>query len=164
MERERKAGRPPKYAAGERTRGPLTVRLRDQVRQELDAAAKAAGRSLSEEIEYRVELGLARRDYLHEIWGHDIFMIADTAARSLDHIQQHTGKYWIQDDRTFVLFLRTLDEIVKRYRKRAIFAEEVEPKTDTELVDQFATLGGMGDVGPKIGGAVDMRGKPGDKS
>ena len=94
MAQESKRGRPPKFAPGERTRGPLTIRLRDQVRQELEGAAAAAGRSLSEEIEYRLELSFNRRDYLREKWGDDFFNLADAAAKSLAHLQNFTGESW----------------------------------------------------------------------
>jgi hypothetical protein len=152
MEKDPKRGRPPKFAPGERTRGPLTIRLRDQVRQELETTAAAAGRSLSEEIEHRLELSFSRRDYLREKWGDDFFNLADAAAKSLTHIEHFTGKSWVKDDRAGELLLKTLAELVRRYRWQASLAEllgttpleEVGQKSDPELVDTFATLGGLG--------------------
>jgi hypothetical protein len=147
MEQESKRGRPPKFA-GERTRGPLTIRLRDQVRQELETTAAAAGRSLSEEIEYRLELSFSRRDYLRETWGDDFFNLADAAAKSLTHIQHFTGKSWVKDDRTGELLVKVLAELVVRYRYQIavteMFGLEQQPqKSDPELVDTFVTLSGL---------------------
>jgi hypothetical protein len=152
MKQESKRGRPPKFA-GERTRGPLTIRLRDQVRQELESTAAAAGRSLSEEIEYRLELSFSRRDYLRETWGNDFFNLADAAAKSLGHLQHFTGESWVKDDRTGELLVKILAELVHRYRYQAELAEIWgEPragaqKSDPELVDTFATLSGL--TGPE---------------
>jgi len=149
MEQDPKRGRPPKFAPGERTRGPLTIRLRDQIRQELETTAAAAGRSLSEEIEYRLELSFSRRDYLRETWGDDFFNLAEAAAKSLAHLQQFTGESWVKDDRTGELFVKILAELVHRYRYQADLAElwgkpfEEAQKSDPELVDTFSTLGGL---------------------
>jgi hypothetical protein len=49
-------GRPPK--SGERKRGSFNTRLRDSLKVQLEAAAALAGRSLSEEIEFRLERSL----------------------------------------------------------------------------------------------------------
>ena len=49
----KKRGRPPK-SAGDRKGGNLTFRVRDGMREELEASAKARGLSISEEIERRL--------------------------------------------------------------------------------------------------------------
>jgi hypothetical protein len=146
MERERKKGRPPKFAAGERTRGPLTVRLRDRVRSELEAAAAEAGRSLSEEIEHRIELSLARRDDLRNQWGRDVFAIAEAAGKALAAIEEFTGRDWVTDNRTYDLFIKTLNEIVSRYhgtKQLALVEEPLEAKNEAQLIDAFATGAGV---------------------
>lgn len=51
-----RAGKPRhRLSAGKRKRRNLTFRVRDQMRVDLGRAARAAGRSISEEIEYRLE-------------------------------------------------------------------------------------------------------------
>jgi hypothetical protein len=130
----------------------LTIRLRDQVRHELESTAAAAGRSLSEEIEHRLELSFSRRDYLRETWGDDFFNLADAAAKSLGHLQHFTGESWVKDDRTGELLVKILAELVHRYRYQADLAELWDPraaaqKSDPELVDTFATLSGL--TGPE---------------
>ncbi len=54
MDQPRKRGGQPKDPA-ERKRNNLTFRVRDRIRSILEEAATEAGRSVSEEIEYRVE-------------------------------------------------------------------------------------------------------------
>jgi hypothetical protein len=130
----------------ERTRGPLTVRLRDRIRSELEAAAVEAGRSLSEEIEHRIELSLARRDDLRHQWGDAVFNIAEAAAKALKAIQKFTGHDWVTDDRTHSLFVKTLNEIVSRehgQQQLALVDEEPELKTEAQLVDHFADIAGV---------------------
>jgi hypothetical protein len=50
---KRKRGRPRKYPEG--TRANYSTRLTKQTHAALKAAARAAGRSISEEIEYRIQ-------------------------------------------------------------------------------------------------------------
>jgi hypothetical protein len=51
---ERRRGRPP-MKAGEAKRASFNTRLRDSLRDALEAAATDSGRSLSEEVEFRLE-------------------------------------------------------------------------------------------------------------
>ena len=55
-------GRPPK--SGERKRASFNTRLRDSLKSQLEAAAALAGRSLSEEIEFRLEHSLDDQRFL----------------------------------------------------------------------------------------------------
>jgi hypothetical protein len=142
-------GRPVKFGPA-RTRGPLTIRLRDRVRDDLAQAARGSGRSLSEEVEYRLDLALHGRDYLVEQWGEDVFKIAGAAARCLGHIERTTGRRWIEDDRTFDLFVRTMSGLIANFRdlvllnRRAlpfISGETLDGKTDQQLAEIFAASG-----------------------
>ncbi len=145
---KKRVGRPATFGAA-RTRGPLTIRLRDHVRSDLEVAATRAGRSLSEEVEYQLELALNRREYLLEQWGADVFTIAESAAKSLWHIERTTDSRWVEDDKTFDLFKRTLAEIVNSYRdlvlrnRRDTPHGSFEGKSVQQLAQMFAALGGM---------------------
>jgi hypothetical protein len=142
-------GRPVKFGR-ERTRGPLTIRLRDRVRDDLSQAARGSGRSLSEEVEYRLDLALHQRDYLVEQWGQDVFSIAGAAARCLWHVERTTGRRWIEDDRTFDLFVRTMSGLIANYRDMVLLNRRAVPieidgaldgKSDQELAEIFAASG-----------------------
>src|SRR5690348_5894980 len=54
-ETKRRPGRPSKFTFNDRARAPLSVRLRTPMRASIEVSAKANGRSLSEEIEFRLE-------------------------------------------------------------------------------------------------------------
>ncbi len=132
-------GRPVKFEKGERTRGPLTVRLRDKVRDELEKSAIAAGRSLSEEMEHRLELSLAQRDQIIGAWGPDIFEICQRLALSVWQIEALTGKRWFEDARTYKLFKFTVLKIIENFRQ--IIAQEFAesgPRSSRLTLDQPA--------------------------
>lgn len=72
--KKRRGGQP--KPAAERKRNNLTFRVRDQMRADLEAAAAASGRSVSEEIEYRLT-----RDFSWEAGKRQIEqMVAETKA------------------------------------------------------------------------------------
>jgi hypothetical protein len=72
---KRPRGRPPKYA-GEGKRQNFSFRITEKVRQRLIEAVKQSGRSLSEEIEYRIGLSFS----FEEARGDFDKMRAETAA------------------------------------------------------------------------------------
>jgi len=68
MEEEKqpkRRGRPPKYA-GEGKRQNFSFRIRDAIRERLVAVVEKTGRSLSEEIEWRIEHSFEWEDQLGE--------------------------------------------------------------------------------------------------
>ena len=141
-------GRKPKFGA-DRTRGSLTIRLRDRVRYDLEKAAEAAGRSLSEEVEHRLELMLSRRDELTYELGHDVLAIAKAAGQALWHIERWSGKRWTEDEETFALFTQATAELIRNYRdvvrreRRDTPHGNFEGKSPTELAKMFASLAGI---------------------
>src|SRR5947207_263931 len=60
-------GRPP-LPAGEGKRASFNTRISPQLKMQLQLAAAEAGRSLSEEIEYRLALSLERQNVLDEVF------------------------------------------------------------------------------------------------
>jgi hypothetical protein len=153
-EEPKKRGRPAKFA-NERTRGSLTVRLRDEVRNALEQSAIKYGRSLSEEIETRMEISLASIQQIKYEWGDDLFRIASAMAASLSHIEGQTGKSWFEDAETQNLFQLTAVEIIRNYKDmldrngRLIPKGDFASKSPTELAQMFAAAGGMAPPRPK---------------
>jgi len=79
----RKRGRPPKYA-GEGKRQNFSFRITPDMRERLIAAVKQSGRSLSEEVEFRLNRDLNWEQTKGVI--HQMFAEA-TAIRSAAHVQ-----------------------------------------------------------------------------
>jgi hypothetical protein len=89
---KRKRGRPPK-PEGERRRGNLTFRVRAHLRYLLQLRADRSGRSLSEEIEYRLERSLAEEVLLYGIQDPMIFLNAVNAITIvLASLERQTGR------------------------------------------------------------------------
>jgi hypothetical protein len=131
-------GRPPRHP-GERLTKSRTFRVRGGLDEYLQAAAAASGRSVSEEIEFQLELSRERTERLIEEWGPDVFSIADRAARSLRHIEEYTEKSWHEDERTYELFRDALLEIVANVRS----LREYKRMLGTDVGAVAAILGGV---------------------
>jgi hypothetical protein len=79
-----KRGRPP-MKAGEAKRASFNTRLRGALKSELEKSASDSGRSLSEEIEFRLEQSVQRQRALREMlelrFGSELARILDAGAR-----------------------------------------------------------------------------------
>lgn len=144
----KRLGRPPKFA-GEKTRGSVTIRMRDKVRKELEESAQRHGRSLSEEIETRMEISLAAKHQLQYEWGEDMFELAAATARALSLIEDLTGKSWLEDGRPAVLLQNVFSQIVRNYldrregKVRDVKLGALDEMSTEELVDALAVLSGV---------------------
>jgi hypothetical protein len=87
MARDTRRGRPPK-TPGEAKRAQFNTRLRPSLKAALDAAARANGRSVSEEVEARLEQSLTLETVLG---GRDALMMAATFALAGRHAARHEG-------------------------------------------------------------------------
>lgn len=151
----KRLGRPPKFP-GEKTRGSLTIRMRDKVRKELEEEAGKHGRSLSEEIETRMEISLAQKTQLQTEWGDDLFRIASAMAVARSQIEYWRGEQWLEDERAAQVFELTASFIVRNYRDiiHRRTHERPAPKaldemTDQELAEVFAAQSGLAAPRPR---------------
>ncbi|MCJ2060110.1 hypothetical protein MKL09_26710 [Methylobacterium sp. J-048] len=64
----KRRGRPP-IAEEDRKSGNLTFRTRGDLRSQLEASAQQSGRSVSEEIEYRLQVSFDRRSVALQMYG-----------------------------------------------------------------------------------------------
>ena len=119
---------------GVRPRGPyadkrktLTTRITNKTRENLDAAAKATDRSLSQEIEFRLERSFlqdeadarVREATLDGIWdsfgGIKIFRIMRLMASMIQAVEHTTGKTWLKDHKTRILVNSVLSEAINKF-------------------------------------------------
>jgi len=92
MEQAKRRGRPPK-PEGEKRRGNLTFRVRAHLRYLLQLRANRSGRSLSEEIEYRLERSLAEEVLLYGVQDPLIFLNATNMITIvLASLERQTGR------------------------------------------------------------------------
>jgi hypothetical protein len=129
------------------------------VREDLEKSAAMAGRSLSEEMEHRIELSLAQRDPFIGLWGWDIYPIFQSLASALWRIESMTTKRWWEDEQTWDLFRRTAAKVGENYR-RIISQDLLEFKPQSwrlsldqppdEVAEAIAAAVGIGPpIGPK---------------
>jgi len=84
----KRRGRPP-ISPEQRKRNNVTLRLRDELKQKLEKGARATGRSLSEEMEFRLEQSSASDDEFGGAEYRSIFQVLGAAAK---FIERRTGK------------------------------------------------------------------------
>ncbi len=119
---------------GVRPRGPyvdkrktLTTRITNKTRENLDAAAKATDRSLSQEIEFRLERSFLqdeaderiRETVLKDIYDSfgkkKTFRIMRLLASMVQIVEQTTGKSWLEDPETNIWVNEMISEAINRY-------------------------------------------------
>ncbi|MCJ2077898.1 hypothetical protein MKK68_20000 [Methylobacterium sp. E-016] len=114
-DQEPKAKRAPKPKI-ENKRGSLTIRLRDEVRRDLEASALKYGRSLSEEMETRMEISLAQKAQYKYEWGEDYYDIAVKTAAALSYIEDTYGCRWHESEAATQVFEQTAAKIIQNAR------------------------------------------------
>jgi hypothetical protein len=102
VEKKRRRGGQRKPAAT-RKRNNLTFRTRDQLRDQLERAASTAGRSISEEIEYRLTLSFSHDDAFGGPAMRGIAMMMALAFRSAGNLSSDSKPVaeWINDPDVF---------------------------------------------------------------
>ena len=91
--KKRARGRPP-LEPGRAKRSSFNTRIRSQLKEHLEREAKSAGRSLSEEIEHRLEWSFRDEEGFGGKENYALFKMMGAAA---DVIQARTGKLWMAD-------------------------------------------------------------------
>ena len=108
----RKRGRPA-IKPSERKRNNVTIRVRDALKSELQSAAAEFGRSLSEEMETRLERSLLEERAAHEELGgqhvYDMFRLLGAAARL---IEARTGKRSSDDWETWYAVQKAWQKLI----------------------------------------------------
>jgi plasmid stability protein len=98
-------GRPP-LSPEQRKRNNVTLRLRDELKQQLEARADASGRSLSEEMEFRLENSLKYEHVAADIYrsfgGLENFAVARVLSEVTKALETTSGEDWRKNPDLFV--------------------------------------------------------------
>ena len=138
----------------ENRRKSLTIRLRDEVRSELERCAVKYGRSLSEELETRMEISLAQKVQPKYEWGEDYYDIANRTAAALSHIEDSYGCKWHESEAATEVFKQTAAKIIQNTRdhfariERDRLSGVVTNLTDLPAEDQANWFAGLGGSSP----------------
>lgn len=103
------AGRKPRGEFMGKT-ATLTTRIKPETRAALERAAEKSGRSLSQEVEHRLDYSI-RRDYEHNRHRH-IRALAEAIAILIHWVERATQKRWIDDPFTAEALRRGIEFLV----------------------------------------------------
>ena len=104
-------GRPP-LPPEEGRRWTLNTRTTLELRTRLEAAAKASGRSLSHEIEIRLQESVMKDDFFKNTGGYDLVRYL---ALGIEMVERQTGKSWNEDSATKVAVKKSLVTLFDDY-------------------------------------------------
>ena len=126
--KKRARGRPP-LEPGRAKRSSFNTRIRSQLKEHLEREAKSAGRSLSEEIEHRLERSmLSDETRFDDFGGETPYRLCQAFTGIAKCTEAITGRSWAEDETTFaiaahawIMVLRTamnpLTEDLKKFAK-----------------------------------------------
>ena len=133
--RKRKRGRPP-LPRTEGKRSAIGLRATAELRKRLEEAAKASGRSLSQEAELRLERTFLQEEIEHASFGGPArYRLMKWLAFSLGLVEDVTGKSWEKDRETFKTGLAAITAILERLtpKKAGGLSDEVAEKLGKQL-------------------------------
>ncbi len=106
--KRKRPGRPPQGEYVDK-RKTLSTRITSGLRDRLDKSADESGRSLSQEIEFRLEQSFRDEKALYREFGDkSLYMTMRWFALTLDEAQQITEKPWKKDEETFGIAIKAL--------------------------------------------------------
>ncbi len=111
---KRKRGRPALKPA-QRKRSNVTIRFRDETKTNLQRAASAAGRSLSEEIEARVEQW---REYDRQFGGKELHSLFRMMGATAQIIEERKGQSCTTDFDTFLAVKASWLQLMSNFSPR----------------------------------------------
>lgn len=125
--------RPKRAPIGERRR-TFTFRLDDQTRQAVEAAADAAGRSVSEELEWRVKNSFENEDrWLTAFGSYDTMNVLLTVASTWQTIERFSNKKWATDQKTWEVCKESTNNILSWVKRRDDALEGERPAAKNAL-------------------------------
>lgn len=139
---KRGRGRPPKPAA-ERKRGVLTMRVRDSLKEALAARASANQRSISEEVEYLLELVMqAQGSLFNEVLDLVFDRYAVSVALALAHVAHMVGgnsgaEEWLSNPYAFAQVREGVMQVLEAMRP---YGDIVEPSAPTGRFASFSLI------------------------
>ncbi len=127
LKSKRKRGRP-RLPRGEGKRHPLNMRTTKDVRDRLEAVATESGRSLAQEVEFRVQKSFSNEltyqvlmeNIYEEFGGKGIYYLMKLLAQALTISEEQTGKSWQSDADTCALVEAVFNSILKRYGPESV--------------------------------------------
>ena len=119
QKKPRKPG-PPPHGPFEEKRKTLTTRITQELRERLEGAAEKTGRSLSQEIELRLEHSFALDSERYALFGGMVlYRVMALLATVINLVEEQTGKKWTKDPRTYAEVKDAIQVFFERFRPEA---------------------------------------------
>jgi len=103
-------------------RYPLNMRATKATREKLEASAKASGRSLSAEVEYRIQSSLEEKDrfaaLIDDMLGRDNVGVLVRLGKALTEISETEGRSWMDAEADLTPYKMDLSELLQAHRDR----------------------------------------------
>jgi hypothetical protein len=134
----RKVGRPPDGT--EAKKSPLSLRTTAEVRDLIEKAAEESGRSLAQEVEFRV-----KQSFIHDqILGSGTNSFWTVAIAAVKQIEKLTGKTWTGDAVTFLSVKAAINTTLDDFQPLDISSVEkilvAQANTINSLIDQIPVM------------------------
>ncbi len=118
--KRKRPGRPPQGEYVDK-RKTLSTRITSGLRDRLDKSADESGRSLSQEIEFRLEQSFRDEKALYREFGDkSLYMTMRWFALTLDEAQQITEKPWKKDKETFGIAANALWTMLRKGLRKGL--------------------------------------------
>ncbi len=118
--KRKRPGRPPQGEYVDK-RKTLSTRITSGLRDRLDKSADESGRSLSQEIEFRLEQSFRDEKALYREFGDkSLYMTMRWFALTLDEAQQITEKPWKKDEETFGIAANALWTMLRKGLRKGL--------------------------------------------
>lgn len=143
-EASKRRGRPPKKAS-ERKRNNVTTRLRDKTKRLLETEAEKAGRSLSEEIEFRLEQSFSEASALVRAFGDNrSYRLARLLFGTKDIIEEIHERSIFADPETFRAAHTAMCALMEKFAPvPGADLQKRTAKAEKELEKYLASMEGM---------------------
>jgi hypothetical protein len=110
-------------------RYPLNMRTTKRIREKLESAAESSGRSLAQEVEYRLELSFKTQDLLHDVltlaYGERLANLLTQIGNDNKHITD--AEHTLSEMNAFIADDRQLQELKESARDLASKIEKEMP-------------------------------------
>lgn len=134
---------------------PLNMRTTAEIRQRMEKAAEANGRSLASEVEDRLLSSFNQDDILEAMFGNaELINLFRMLAAATDIVEQRTGKSWAADYETFVAVKTAWEKLINELRPKpsakdrvaALEIEKLDPGPPPASPDDHARWGEQAEI------------------
>lgn len=139
--------RPKRAPIGEKRR-TFTFRLSDDVRERVELSAAHAGRSMSEELEWRVQRSLDEEErLLQRFVSSENLNVFAAIASSWKAISIFSGKDWSEDSETLDLCKKSAVNIISWMKAYKLKPQDYSPSNAAETAEVPGGLSGLSALG-----------------